>query len=288
MIARYAITIFLYPGGLFALSAGWFLFSLGEQLSARWRGLPVPRFMQPAHDFFKLLRKTTSLPAGTETGGVRLLLLLAVIAPLLALVLLPVPGNSAAGIVETSGDLLAVLVLLLLPALAPLFLGNLLASPYGRTAAQRATRRAGLLIALLLLSTLAVAAQRGALSLGILTFPQAHPSPASVILDMLAGLLFLLCLPALIPQVRWGLFAGSLELIAGPSTDLTGADLALLQLSAALQRVAAGSLLAALFILPFIPGGPVPQVIIYLATLLLSGLLVGLVGRAGGGYSFAR
>jgi NADH-quinone oxidoreductase subunit H len=285
---RYLITVLLYPGGLFALLAGWVLLWLAGRLGARWRGLRGTGLMQPAHDFFKLLNKTTSLPAGAETAGARLIPLLAVVAPLLALVLLPLPGNLAADSTTTSGDLLAVLFLLLLPALAPIFLGHLLASPYGRIAAQRAARRAAVLIALLLLSALAVAAQRGSLSLSILTLQQTHPGAASIVLDALAGLIFLLCLPALMPQAHWGLFRGSPELIAGPYTDLNGADLALIRLSAALQHVAAGSLLASLFILPYVPGGPLPQVIVYLAALLLSGLWIGLLNRGSLGYSFAR
>ncbi|HEY7347974.1 MAG TPA: NADH-quinone oxidoreductase subunit H [Ktedonobacterales bacterium] len=287
IILRYAITILLYPGGMFALLAGWVLLWLAGSLSARWRGIRGTSLLQPARDFFKLLNKTTSLPIGAETG-VRLIPLLAVVAPLLALVLLPLPGNLAADSSTTSGDLLAVLFLLLLPALAPVFLGNLLASPYGRVAAQRAVRRAALLAALLLLSALAIAAQRGSLSLALLTTPQSHPSAANIILDALAGLIFLLCLPALIPQPAWGIFQSSPELIAGPYTDLTGADLALMQLSATLQQIAAASLLASLFILPYVPGGSLAQVVVYLITLLLSSLVIGLLRWGRASYSFAR
>jgi formate hydrogenlyase subunit 4 len=287
IVLRYAITLLLYPGGLFALLAGWILLWLAEQSGARWRGARGTRLTQPVQDFFKLLNKTTSLPARTETG-VRLIPLLAAVAPLLALVLVPLPGNLAADSSTTSGDLLAVLFLLLLPGLAPLFLGNLLASPYGRIAARRATRRVGVITGLLLLSTLAMAAQRGSLSLSLLTAQQAHPGASSIILDVLAGLIFLFCLPALVPQAAAGLFRGSLELIAGPFTDLTGADLALMQLSAALQPLAAASLLASLFILPYIPDGPLAQAGVYLATLLLSSVCVGLISWKGGSYSFAR
>ncbi len=284
---RYAIAILLYPGGAFALLAGWFLLWLAGQSEARWRGLRRASLMQPARDCFKLLNKTTSLPLGVETGA-RLIPLLAVVAPLLVLVLLPLPGNLAADSTTTSGDLLAVWFLLLLPALAPFFLGNLLASPYGRIAARRGMRRFGITAGLLLLSVLAVAAQRGALSLALLTVQQTHPTAVSIILDTLAGLIFLLCLPALIPQASGSLFPSSPELIAGPDTDLTGADLALMQLSAALQHVAAASLLASLFILPHVPGGALAQVAVYLLALLLSGLYTGLVKPGSAGYSFAR
>src|SRR5215469_8729976 len=98
IIWRYAITILLYPGGLFALLAGWLFFALGEKLCARWRGTRPPLMTQPAHDVLKLLGKTTSLPAGAETGGLRALLLIGVVAPLLAIILMPLPGNLAANI----------------------------------------------------------------------------------------------------------------------------------------------------------------------------------------------
>ncbi|SRR5579885_95378 len=288
IVVRYAITLFLFPGGVFALLAGWVLLWLSEESGARVCGTLRRGFTQPLRDCVKLLGKTTSLPAGTEAGGARLLLLLAVVAPLLALVLLPLPGNSAANTIETSGDLLAILLLLLLPVLMPLFLGELLASPYGRIAARREVWRCGLLIGGLLLSTLTIVVQRGALSLSILTLQQLHPSPASVMVNILAGLLFLLCLPALLPPATWGLFSGSPELIAGAYTDLTGAGLALMLLSAALQRVAAGSLLAALFVLPFVTNGLIAQVAAYLATLLFSSLFAGFASGVSKRYSFAR
>ncbi len=286
IILRYAITIVLYPGGVFALLAGLAVLWLAGRLSARRRGVPGASLTQPARDFFKLLNKTASLPAGTEAGA-RLIPLLAAVAPLLALVLLPLPGNLAADSSTTSGDLLAVLFLVLLPTLAPVFLGSLLASPYGRIAARRAVPRVVLVMALLLLSALAIATARGSLSLSALTGQQAHPSASGVVVDALAGLIFLCCLPALLPQTG-GFFQRSPELVAGPYTDLTGADLALLQASAALQQVAAASLLAALFILPYVPGGLAAQIGVYLITLLLSSLFIGLVKRGGVAYSFAR
>lgn len=286
IVLRFAITVLLYPGGAFALVAGWVLLWLTEWAAARRNGVRGPRFTQPVEDFFKLVNKVTSLPTGAESA-VRLILLLAAVAPLLVVVLLPLPGNLAADSPSTSGDLLAVLFLLLLPTLAPAVLGYVLASPYGRIAARRALPRIAVLTGLLLLSTLAIAAQRGSLSLSLLAVQQTHFSAASIILDMLAGLIFFLCLPALTPRVA-GTWHNSPELIAGPYTDLTGADLALLHLSAALQTLASGSLLASLFILPYVPGGPLAQLGIYLATLVVSSLSIGLVNRRSVGYSFAR
>lgn len=285
---RYAITFLLYPGGVFALIAGWLLLALGGELASTWRGTRSPRLTQPVHDLLKLLGKTTGLPAGAESGGVRALAYIAVIAPLLALLLMPLPGNAAAGTADTNGDLIAVLLLILLPALTPFLLGQGQLSPHARWAAQRLLLRSAGLIALTLLSTLAVAAQRGALNLEAIAAAQTHPTTASIVLDIIAGLIFWCCLPALIPPARWGLFRGDLTSVAGPYTDLTGADLALLQLSAALQRVAAGSFLALVFILPFAPRNPAAQVIVYLVTLLLCGLWIGLAAGISRRYSFAR
>lgn len=197
--------------------------------------------MQPAHDFIKFLNKATSLPT-----TMRLIPLLAVLALLLILVLLPQPGSLAADSSTTSGDLLAIVFLLLLPRLAPVFLGNLLALPYARILAQRTSRRVGVIAGLLLLGVLALAAQRGSLSLALLTIQQTQPEAINSMLDALAGLIFLLCLPALIPLANWNGFHGSSKLIAGPSTDLAGADLVLVPLGAALQRVAAGSNMASI------------------------------------------
>src|ERR1051326_4271429 len=114
IVLRFAITILLYPGGVSALVAGWLMLWLAEWAAARRRGTQRPKLMQPVEDVLKLLNKVPSLPAGAESA-VRLIPLLAVVAPLLVMVLLPLPGNLAADSPTTSGDLLAVAVLLLLP-----------------------------------------------------------------------------------------------------------------------------------------------------------------------------
>lgn len=286
LVLGYVLSLLLYPGGLFALIVGWLLFWLREALTARRRGEPVPRLLQPVRDVFKLLGKSASFPAHSETLA-RGVPLLAALSPLVALVLIPVPGNSTFRTSAPAGDLLAVVLLLLLPALAPFVLGHLLRSPLARISAERATRRTFALIGGVLLSTLAVAAQRGSLDLGVLALPQARPTAASVIVNALAGLLFCICLPALLARRPWGWFRPDLEFIAGPYIDLAGADLTLVLLGALAQQVAALSLLAVLYILPYVPGGNAVQIAVYLATLLLGAALVGLA-RASRRYSFAR
>lgn len=286
LVVGYLISLLLYPGGLFALVAGWLLYWLHTAVLAWRRGEPIPRLLQPMQDVLKLLGKSAGFPAHSELPAKAVPLLVA-LAPLVTLVLIPVPGNSAFRTGTATGDLLAVVFLLLLPALAPLALGQLLHSPLARIAAARATRSSLLLVCGVLLSTLAVAAERGSLDLGVLVMYQSHPTAASVTVDVLAGLLFCACLPALLARRPWGWFQHDLELIAGPFTDLTGADLALLQLGALAQQVAVSSLLAVLYILPFVPGGPATQLAVYLAALLLGAALAGLA-RASRRYSFAR
>jgi formate hydrogenlyase subunit 4 len=286
LVIGYAISLLLYPGGLFALIAGWLVLWLRDAVLARRRGVGSPRLLQPVQDIFKLFGKSASFPAQSELPA-RAVPLLVALTPLVALVLIPVPGNSAFKTATTTGNLLAVVFLLLLPALAPFLLGHLLRSPLARIAAARATRSAVLLAFGVLLSTLAVAAQRGSLDLSVLVAQQARLTTASVTLDVLAGLLFCICLPALLARQPWGWFRSDLELMAGPFTDLAGADLALLQLGALGQQVAALSLLAVLYILPFVPGGLAAQLAAYLVTLLISAALVGLA-RGSRSYSFAR
>jgi formate hydrogenlyase subunit 4 len=286
LVVGYALSLLLYPGGLFALIAGWLLFWLREALAAQRRGEPMPRLLQPVQDIFKLFNKSASFPAHSEAPARAVPRLLA-LAPLVALVLLPVPGNSAFSTAVTTGDLLAVTLLLLLPALMPFVLGHLIHSPLAQIAAERATRRAFLLIGGVLLSTLAVAAQRGSLDLSVLVAQQSHPTAASVTLAVLAGLLFYACLPALLARQPWGWFQRDLQVIAGLFTDLAGADLALLQLGALGQQVAVISLPAVLYILPFVPGGEATHLAVYLATLVVGAALTGLA-RGSRRYSFAR
>jgi formate hydrogenlyase subunit 4 len=285
-VVAYLVSLLLYPGGLFLLVMGWLLCWLRDGLLAWRRGEPAPRLLQGAQDVLKLFGKSASFPSHSALLA-RVVPGLMTLAPWLALVLTPVPGNLAFRAPVTTGDLLAVVLLLVLPMLAPVLLGYLIHSPNAQIAAQRATHRTLALLAGMLGSTLAVAAARGSLDLGVLAAYQAHPTPLGDVVDVLAGLLFCACLPALLGQRPWGWFQRDLELLAGPFTDLAGSDLALVQLGVLGQQVAASSVLAVLYIVPFVPGGVVVQVLVYLAVLLGSAALAGLA-RGAALYSFAR
>lgn len=204
-----ALALFLYPGLLFIGA----LALVGEWLAARVRPLLAPRllrtplahygFLQPLYDAFKLAgRLPSDVGLGNLSGWPGLA---AIAAPLLATLLMPVPGSPLAGRGGTAFDLFTVLILLAVQPLvsaALMLRGGGLTALHGGLGIGRLVT--GLLPALLSVAALAEVSTSRSLQLGSMT---AAPETASqTLVRLLAGGVLLFALP-------WW---------AGGETDLSG------------------------------------------------------------------
>ena len=113
MIQLFALLIF--PGFAFLVLCGWFFDWLDRRVLARLQGRVGPPWYQPVADFIKLMAKEDLLPEGANARVAALLPMLAFATVLTAGLYVPVAGRSA---LSFEGDLIVVLFLLSLPALA--------------------------------------------------------------------------------------------------------------------------------------------------------------------------
>ncbi len=250
------IALLVYPGVIFGLLAaalfGW-VRGMTRMLAYGYDG-SAPLFAP--REFSRRLRQNSTLPEGVVEPAMQILPVAAIIAPLLVLIFLPLPGNRAAQSTMTI-DLIAATILLLGMPLARAALAWVIPSPYTRIAAMRGLRRLLGYLAPLTLAIVAAAIISGSTSVQTIASTQfaatIHPNQQSLAnaARIVAGLAYLACLPVLarLTPLRTG--QGSLDLVGGELTELSGRELLIMRLAEWLQLVAALALGIALFVLPF-------------------------------------
>lgn len=240
-VTAFVIAVLIYPGALVAVLAA---LVLGWAREAT-RGVLAGAGERASGPLATLVEWRTLLQGEAVAPAVREALLtgasgVAVLAPLLALVLLPVPGNPLVSTIGLTGDLAAEAALLLLAPIMRLVVGWAIPSPATRAAADHGARLlAGAILPLALTVTVA-GYQLG--TLGLAGTPKAAPNGIGVAARVLAAVAFAIVLPVLART------SGS-EL-----DELAGRDLASFRIAGALQLAAAAAFFVAAFILPIVPG----------------------------------
>lgn len=238
------ISLFLFPGLLFAIPAGW-LFVWGEHKAvARMQRRIGPPLLQPFWDFVKLLGKRTPPRHGIEADLLRLYPALSVLALLGALALLPVFPTSGHGF---SGDGVLLVALLELPSICFILAGFTSGSLYGEIGA---IREAVLSVAnnlVFLLAIVTIAVTERTFRLAELAGPSWNPG------HWLGVVGILLCIPAKLRLNPFSTAGAEQEIYAGPLTEYAGAALGMWELAHGLEWVALTGFVATL-VLPV--GGP--------------------------------
>jgi len=238
------ISLFLFPGLVFAIPAGW-LFVWGEHKAvARMQRRIGPPLLQPFWDFVKLLGKRTPPRHGIEADLLRLYPALSVLALLGALALLPVFPAGGHGF---SGDGVLLVALLELPSICFILAGFTSGSLYGEIGA---IREAVLSVAnnlVFLLAIVTIAVTERTFRLAELAGPSWNPG------HWLGVVGILLCIPAKLRLNPFSTAGAEQEIYAGPLTEYAGAALGLWELAHGLEWVALTGFVATL-VLPV--GGP--------------------------------
>ncbi len=272
----FALAAFVYPGVLAALALAWALGWARAFARSASAGAPAPGVFSDVTAIRSLFARETYAPESVSLFALSLGTTVAVLAPLTALILLPVPGNALTRAIGLQGDLIAEAALLLGLPLARLFLGWIIPSPFSRMAADRGARLLAGVALPLLLGITALAQVHGDLTLGDAKIMSGQ-APFTYIAVILAGVAFLTALPTLAALTPLHAADDASELVAGEATELSGHDLAFLRIGEALQLVACGGFFALVFISPLITRitNPVANGIALLVAALLVAVGVG-------------
>ena len=268
-VLSFALAALIYPGLLVAGVAGVVLLVARNAARGALTGEGVAASTMAVNELRFSWGEETNAPEDVSEFALTLSSGLAILAPALALILLPVPGNPLVSLIGLKGDLVAEAVLLMGLPLARLFVGWLTPAPLTRVAADRGAR---LLVGAALALTLSLAAiAQQANTLTILNEPVKSPSSVLIIARVLAALAFICVLPVLTRTSSLREPQDAEDAVPDELLELTGRDLFLFRLGEAMQLAAVAGFFIAVFALPFFSTAPQPAIV---AVVWIIGLLV--------------
>jgi formate hydrogenlyase subunit 4 len=250
---EFILATLVYPGAVVALLAAWALAWTRDAAREVAHGNRMPNVLAAVASIRSIFARETLVPAGVSPFALSAGVTLMVVAPFVALISLPLPGNPLTQVVGLRGDLIAEAALLLGMPMGRLLIGWATPSPYTRLAADRNARMLAGAAAPLILGLTAMAQIRGVLTLADAKATVAQQPFANLTL-IAAGLAFLIALPALAAGSPLRLGAGSSETLAGEATELSGHDLGFLLIGESLQLVACAALFVLVFVAPLVAG----------------------------------
>jgi formate hydrogenlyase subunit 4 len=251
---------------LFGMGFGLYILGIDRKLAAHMQARIGPPIRQPFIDFRKLLLKENIIPENTIPWLFNAAPVLALASSITILLYLPIGGISP--VLAGYGDIILVMYLLTIPALATVAGGFASGSPYATVGAQREMITmiayefplATVLIALAWkLSTLGVA---NPFSLSALTATPVWDmaGPLGVVGAFLLFVVLILVTPGELSRVPFDTPEAETELAGGLMVEYSGRNLAMFYLSQGVKTVAMTSVIVALFfpwgLSGFIPGSP--------------------------------
>ena len=124
---QYLGYILIFPGFLFCFVVGMFLCGVDRKIVARMQKRVGPPILQPFYDFFKLCGKETIIPAAASKTTFLAAPLVGLAALVVLQLFIPIHGFSA---FSGMSDIIVILYLLLIPAMAAMLGGAASGSPY--------------------------------------------------------------------------------------------------------------------------------------------------------------
>ncbi|MDR2160534.1 MAG: NADH-quinone oxidoreductase subunit H [Desulfovibrio sp.] len=265
--------LLIFPGGLFALSAGLLFKGLDRKFEARLQRRVGPPVVQPLLDLVKLAGKESMLPETAHRTIFHVAPLLGLVGMAVCAALLPVPG--AYGGLPGMGDMLVYFYLLPLPAVALILAGSSSSSPFGALGFSREMTIMFAYEIPLLMVILAVAlkvgqGQAAEFSLGAIVAYQLENGQFGLHWALLpAFLAYLAFLPGTMGVPPFDIPEAETEIVEGPLLEYSGASLACFQLAGVLKSIVVLGLGVILFFPGTVPGGAALNVIWFLAKCLL-------------------
>ena len=250
---QYLGYILIFPGFLFCFVVGLLLCGIDRKLVARMQKRVGPPILQPFYDFFKLMGKETIVPAQAN----RTVFLVAPMLGLAALVVIqmfiPIFGFTA---FSGMADIIVILYLLLIPALAAILGAASTGSPYAGVGLSRemvVIISCELPLVLVLLSvakTVGDAMGTGlCFSLSDIAAYQAVNGSLITKLSMIpAAIAFMLVIPGETGNHPFDAAEAETEICEGMLAEYSGAPLGVYKLSHAIKMLTLTSLFVALFL----------------------------------------
>jgi NADH-quinone oxidoreductase subunit H len=243
-LLKAAHALLIYPGFLFLLLCAWACEWIDRKVTARLQGRIGPPWYQPLADWIKLMAKEDILPTAANEWVCTAAPLASLAAVLTAAMYVPV-GRSAGNAFE--GDLVVVLFLLSIPALAYFMAGWMSGGVYSIIGGNRSLLQYFSYEVPFLMALSGPAILSGSWSIARIAEVQAQTTWAAWVQPI--G--FALAVAGLIGKLKREPFdipKAKSEIAAGPLTEFSGRKLALWYLSVRMQTVVGMFLLVNMFL----------------------------------------
>ncbi len=275
-ILAVGVAVLVYPGLLVALVAALILSWGRASLRAALSGTPLPSPLRDVAEVRAGIYRDGIVPETAYGVVFGFASTLAMLLPLVAIVLLPVPGNPLVDGIGLRGDLVAEGGLLLGVPLLRMFIGWAVPSPATRLAADRSARLLAGALVPIVLALVAVGEQFATVQL---TFTAANKTPLTAVdlfTRVLAALAFIFALPVLARVTILRDEAVQPETPAGELAEVSGRDLSRFRIAEALQLVAVAAFFTTAFVVTLFPAlVGAGRVILWIAALIVTTLLLG-------------
>ncbi len=242
--------ILIFPGFLFVFVVGLLLAGIDRKILARMQKRVGPPILQPFYDFFKLMGKETIVP-NAANKAVYLIAPLAGLASLVTLsTFIPTLGFFA---FTGSADLIVILYLLTIPAVAMIVGGSASGSPYAGVGISRemVTMMAYELPLIMVFIAIARVVGGGALSFSmenIILFQNANGCLIAHPALIPAAIAFLLIIPAEVGTQPFDVAEAETEICEGAVVEYSGAPLGIFKLNTAIKMFIMTALFTNLFL----------------------------------------
>lgn len=253
--------VFVFPGILFSVFFGCLFLWVYRKIRAKLQARIGPPWYQVFADVLKLLSKETIIPRRAWRLGFTL-------APIIALAGLfsssqIIPFTLTAYPLTFSGDLIVLLYLMALPAVALVIAGASSGNPYGAVGAGREAALALWYELPLVVSAISVALASGSFRLLDITAYQVSHGAFLIRLPC-ASIAAIICLQAKLGRRPFDIPHAEAEIITGPLTDYSGVLRSLFEVSTAVEWLMAPAFVTALFLGGPMTVWPLPGVVSFL------------------------
>ncbi len=249
---QYLGYILIFPGFLFCFLCGMLLTGIDRKLVARMQKRVGPPILQPFYDFFKLCGKETIVPAAASRATFLVAPLIGLAALVVIQLFIPIHGFTA---FSGMADIIVILYLLLIPALAAILGAAASGSPYAGVGLSREMVTIISCELPLVLILLAVAKTVGnALGTGlcfslseIAEYQMTNGSLITKLSMIPAAIAFAMVIPGETGSHPFDTAEAETEICEGMHAEYSGAPLAVFKLSHAIKVLTLTSLFVALF-----------------------------------------
>ena len=244
-----AWSILVFPGLLFVSVVGLLLAGLDRKILARMQKRIGPPIIQPFYDFFKLMGKETLIPNAANRKVFLAAPVIGFVSLVVMMLFIPIFGYSP---LSTGGDMIILLYLITIPAVALILGGSASGSPYAGIGISREMVTMMAYELPLVIVFLAIAKKVGGDSLcfsmaEITDFQQVNGLLISKWSLIPAAIAMLFVIPAEVGTQPFDVAEAETEICEGPLVEYSGAPLAMFKLNTAVKMFVMTALFTVLF-----------------------------------------